>query len=222
MNNPWIDLPKTAPFILDCDAGYVEKYNESAKPKHFIQTKLPPEPFAGDPAAPVVLLALNPGYTDIYDAEYMINNADFVQAMENTRTHVPQAYPFYHLAPRYPRNPGFLYWTCAMKDILYRVSHEICANKIFLAEFFPYKTKQGRNFRVLDSQKYTFSLVAAAMKRNAMIILLRSQKLWEEHIEGLCTYKKLICCQSPRRAILSPGNIGEKNFDELISILKAN
>jgi hypothetical protein len=64
IENPWCHLPDEAPFVLPGDKERIDEFNErvGATSKSFLQiTKLLPEPFIGDPNAPVVLLSNNPG-----------------------------------------------------------------------------------------------------------------------------------------------------------------
>ncbi|MBR2610551.1 hypothetical protein, partial [Desulfovibrio sp.] len=101
MGNPWCFLPEAQPFVLQADAAAVAAFNQKyAGTPYELHTELPPEPFSGRLDAPIVLLNLNPGYSED-DATIMLGDADFQQAMKNTREFVVQDYPFYHL------NPGF-------------------------------------------------------------------------------------------------------------------
>ncbi len=64
MNNPWLELPSTAPYLLESDRQQVETFNRTAKPNHRIYDDLLPEPYLGNPStASIVLLSLNPGFS---------------------------------------------------------------------------------------------------------------------------------------------------------------
>src|SRR6516162_2449817 len=61
--NPWVHVPVDPPYVLLEDARAVGEFNASAGEAHQLQiNKLLPEPFVGDPAAPVLLLSNNPGF----------------------------------------------------------------------------------------------------------------------------------------------------------------
>ena len=61
--NPWADLPHNPDYVLPDDAPDVRQFNERASEIHRLQIdKLIPEPFIGNPEAPLVLLSNNPGF----------------------------------------------------------------------------------------------------------------------------------------------------------------
>ena len=61
--NPWLELSTDRPFVLPQDLPYIleqnrhRRYNDSLR----IQLNIPPTPFVGSTAAPVVILLANPG-----------------------------------------------------------------------------------------------------------------------------------------------------------------
>lgn len=59
--NPWFHLPEKPPFVVPKDKEQVLAFNSKAKPHHFLRLDFIPEPFVGNPEAPVLLLANNPG-----------------------------------------------------------------------------------------------------------------------------------------------------------------
>jgi hypothetical protein len=63
VDNPWVDLPSQAPFVLPVDAPYVAAWNELHGEHEDFQICLdyPPEPFLGRHDAPVAVLSANPG-----------------------------------------------------------------------------------------------------------------------------------------------------------------
>jgi hypothetical protein len=68
MRNPWLELPHQAPYVLADDADAIERFNRTASARRqadrtWLHLELLPEPFLGDPAAPIVVLSLNPGYS---------------------------------------------------------------------------------------------------------------------------------------------------------------
>ena len=63
MDNPWGQLPEQAPYVLPADATAVESFNRRARDNHILHTEKLPEPYLGDPTAPIVLLNLNGGST---------------------------------------------------------------------------------------------------------------------------------------------------------------
>ncbi len=80
MQNPWLNLPETSPFVLPEDERVILEYNKSLKEKHredrMVHLEVFPEPYAGKPLAKVVLLNLNPGYYP-RNKEFGDGTADF-------------------------------------------------------------------------------------------------------------------------------------------------
>lgn len=80
-NNPWnvaeidawqatLNAGKSGEFILKADADVIASYNRKCKKEgDLIQTHLLPQPFIGNPEAPIWILTQNPGYSeiDLYD-----------------------------------------------------------------------------------------------------------------------------------------------------------
>ena len=63
MNNPWLQFPTDIPRLLASDQPAIDAFNAHYidAPEFTIQSQLLPEPFIGDPQAPVYVLGLNPG-----------------------------------------------------------------------------------------------------------------------------------------------------------------
>jgi hypothetical protein len=95
---------------------------------------------------------------------------------------------------------------------------KIVARGVFCVEYFPYhsKTFGAKKLRVA-SQKYGFALVRRAMRRRAIIVVMRAEKLWRQEISGLCSYKKLYFLNSPRNTTISRNNC--RGFGDLVKTL---
>lgn len=100
--NPWADLPDTRPYILPQDQSILAGF-QPRRPEAAIQTEVLPEPFFGDPEAPVLLLGLNPGFSD--DEVQVHRGQKFAQTLRKNLIHAPLSYPFYSLDPE-PPSPG--------------------------------------------------------------------------------------------------------------------
>ncbi|WP_303956391.1 hypothetical protein, partial [Desulfovibrio piger] len=74
---------------------------------------------------------------------------------------------------------------------------------------------------LLPSFDFTQRILLAAMNRRALVVQLRSKKIWEEAVPGLATYPRRIECRNPRRPTLSPGNLGSEGWRILLSALDA-
>lgn len=77
-NNPWVSMIKSVKrlleerrsdyrFVLDCDEQMVCEMEKSLSGDLGLKLNLPPQPFIGDPRAPVWILQYNPGYSEFID-----------------------------------------------------------------------------------------------------------------------------------------------------------
>jgi len=176
------------------------KFNENTE-LHF---ELLPEPFLGNPLAPVVLLNLNPGYSPD-DITYHRQPA-FIKLSRANLNHQLSDYSFYLLNPSVSA-PGRVWWDKKLRSLIRDTSREILANNLTCVEFFPYHSiKFGYHNLHLPSQEYSFYLVRQAMARNAVIILMRSRNLWLSAIPELADYPLLFSLLSVQNPTISPRN----------------
>jgi hypothetical protein len=206
VDNPWRQLPEQPPYVLPSDVGAVASFNRRVNDDHRLHTDKLPEPFLGDPAAPIVLLNLNPGFKES-DHLFVADPCGRALQLGNLR-HAPTAYPFYHLDPRIADFGGAKWWKPRLGALIRLVGAEIVANRILCVEFFPYSSRSYREMgRILDSQRYGFHLVERAIDRRALIVAMRSRKLWCAHVPRLATYERLHACSNWRQPYISPGNL---------------
>jgi hypothetical protein len=216
--NPWEQLPKTAPFVLDADRPALTAFNSRAKPRQAVDTSLLPEPFLGRPKAPVVLLGLNPGWSPD-DADWH-NRPDFARLCRANVLHESSQYPFYLLNPAVASSPGGRWWRQRLRAVIHETNLECTSRGLMCVEYFPYHsdTYSGATPR-LQSQEYGFQLVRAAMGRGAIIVILRSEKRWCEAIPDLCEYSLCYRLRSVQYVSISPRNCPE-GFESIVAALR--
>ncbi len=189
MQNPWIELPSSEPFVLECDKKIIQKFNAKARRELKIHLEFIPEPFAGNPEAPIILLNLNPGY---YERNSIFGNGDHAyQKMSLANlTHSYPDYPFFHFDPTCSNlnTPGYFWYSRKFGQLLKQAGHQKAANAICVVEYFPYYSEHFGCNELLPSQQYSFYLVKQAMKRNSMIIQMRSKRFWQNAIADLKNY----------------------------------
>jgi hypothetical protein len=217
MRNPWIDLPETAPFVLACDKQAIFDFNHTAKPEHKIHLELLPEPYAGNPEAKIVLLNLNPGFYE-RNEQFLLGDKHFFNASRANLTHTKQAYPFYHLDPRNAASPGYYWWSRKLKPLidlygLKKVAHEMC-----VVEYFPYHSVNFGCTIFIPSQGYNVYLVKEGLKRNALIIQMRSRRVWQSVVPGLGSYLNYYELKNPRNPTISANNC-PSGFPEILKVL---
>ena len=184
MRNPWQDLPLNEPFVLPDDRAIADEFNASAIDNVKLHLELLPEPFLGCPDATVVLLNLNPGYKP--EDQQRHHNPEFIARSRGNLVHRPVAYPFFLLNPDIPTSG---YWKRKLGRLIESVGIDVVARNILCVEYFPYHSKKyQRGQTQLPSQQYGFSLVRQAIDRQAIIVLLRSERYWCEAVHDLASY----------------------------------
>jgi len=220
MDNPWRQLPEQPPYVLPADAHAVASFNRRARDDYRLRTDVLPEPYLGDPTAPIVLLNLNPGFDEEDDHLFIADPCGRELLLGNLR-HEPAAYPFYHLDPRIAGFGGAVWWTKRLGALIRLVGAEVVANRVLCVELFPYPSrKYGGMGGMLESQRYSFQLVEQAIERRALIVAMRSRKLWCAQVPRLAAYDRLHTCRNWQQPYISPGNLPAA-FPAIERILRA-
>jgi hypothetical protein len=229
MKNPWTELPGEIPFVLKEDLPIVEKFNRRFSPDHpvYIHTEGLPLPILGRPGAPVVLLNLNPGFTetDIENpafeklAEEEVNFHG--EAIIKCLRHEELEYPFYLLDPRVEDAGGYTWWTRKLKHLIWEFGAKHVANNVVCVEFFPYPSRRYGHCEILPSQEYSFFVVREAMKRGAVIVGMRSSRLWLWQIPELEGYQNYFALKNPQTPAVSPNNCPPGGYGKVVEALRA-
>jgi hypothetical protein len=246
MENPWLALPKSAPFVLAGDLDAVSALNLWSKERaktdddfeaYRIRTGLLPDPFIGDPEAPVVFVMANPGYTDEARAARWGCGSDdswhhkqfFRELYYENYAQRPLEYPMFFLDPRVEESPAG-HW--CRRRFLGRLrlifDDRTLARSIALVDFFPYHSAKYRfvpKFSV-PSQAYSQELIASAVARGATIVLMRAVARLLEFIPALQAFDYLVSV-SPQNPAVSPGNIrtrdGKENgFERIVERIRSS
>lgn len=203
MKNPWLAVPEVAPYVLAADAEIIGHFNRSASRETRVDLSLLPEPFQGNPEAPVVLLGLNPGLSE----EDTGIHADplFAKRLRANHAHESVDYPFYLLHPEV-RGPGRNWWDRRLRRVLEIVPRERLAERLLCIEYFPYHSVRfGARLRV-PSQEYGFYLARRAVRRGAVVIIMRSQRLWHAAVPELESYELAFRLRSVQNIAVTPNN----------------
>lgn len=224
-NNPWLALPQSAPYLLASDRAAVEHFNSkpARKSEHSFHTELPPLPFQGAPTAPVLVLALNPGYAKSDDDNHV--TPAFLKANRRNYAHQPADYPFFFLDPQYAGDAGQKWWHTRLAHLRQESKHkgafsdEHLAKSLLCVQYFPYRSERYSAASV-ESQQYGFELVKQAMERNALIILLRSRALWYEAVPKLEKYENLLEVSCRLQPVLSRKQLGDAGWEKLVAALQ--
>ena len=208
-----------SPYVLPEDAATIVAFNANVAPHHIVHLEVVPEPYLGDPNAPVVLLNMNPGYVD--DDRTVHLDRHFNNAARSNLLHGHASWPLYLLDPSLPDSPGREWWRRKLSAVIAALgSAEAVAASIFVAEVHGYHSKRFHPSLRIPSQQYTFALVRAALKRRAHIVVMRGRRLWLHLLPELAE-APLITLRNPQNPTISPGNCPEQ-FDAIVrAILSA-
>ncbi|MDZ7703524.1 MAG: hypothetical protein U5L04_03455 [Trueperaceae bacterium] len=217
--NPWINLPDSAPYVLPDDASAIRAFNQrpQIKKEHRYEFTLLPEPFAGSPTAPVVVLTLNPGLNSKDFATH--ERPGFISRVRRSLAHELDDYPLYHFDPAMT-TPASEWWMKKSRELVEEVGVTAIAKGVISMQWFPYHTEEFRAPSLrLPSQTYTFYLLHQALERQAEVVIMHSQELWFRSVPELKGYPKIHKIKNARNPTLSPGNLGDENFRTLCSRL---
>lgn len=215
LDNPWQKLPDSEPYIIREDLEAIEHH------KNFMGLRLDtlPEPLVGGlDNAKVVFLALNPGFTNA-DVDVNMQLPEFINGCR-TNLQNPFTSPFYYFSGGLEKTGGYKWWRARLKPLLTAgISLEILRDKIMMVEYFPYHSvnyKHINNFT--PSQLYSFEIVREAIRRDKVIVVMRSKNLWLEAVPELANHNYMTL-SSAQNVVISPKNLGELNFKVLLSEL---
>jgi hypothetical protein len=214
--NPWQALPESAPYVLPVDQAQVERFNQSAALQHRLRLEVVPEPFPGNPLAPVVLLNGNPGFSESDTAVHL--SATFNRAARANLLHRNADWPLYLLDPVLPSS-GHDWWSRRLRPLAEAAGgYQRVARSVFVAETHGYHAVKYRRIR-LPSQQYTRDLVGDAISRNAVFIIMRARREWYELMPEL-NGAQVFFLQSPQNVIVSPGNCPD-GFKRAVKAIRA-
>lgn len=240
ITNPWdnfmnnIPQDLTTPKYLKGDEEFIKAYqdyfqnngkDEKWKEANKLHLELIPEPFEGNPEAPIYLLGGNPGYGEEGN-EWHIKE-DYLAIMSETLSHKYQANQynptdFAFFDERLAEYGGTKWWKGHIADEI--------KDKIFNIEFFAYHStkadglkgffnpKKDQSKPICISNQYADQLIYRAIVNKKIIIITRFEKYWLERIKKLEEYDNLYILLNHQIATVKEGNIIEyKKYKDLKS-----
>lgn len=217
-SNPWLALPKEAPFVLPEDR---EILNLCGNKVDGLRFDVLPDPFVGNlESAQVVLLALNPGFEQA-DLDVCMQSKLYVQqTLANLQSKADTPFFFFHEGLEF--SGGNWWWSRKLRALSNAgvTSHQL-GERIMCIEYLPYHSVHYKHLnRHLPSQEYTFQLVRQAIRDDKVIIVMRSERIWLEAVPELTSYPYMKI-KNPQNPAISIANLGQGNFELLCSRLKA-
>jgi hypothetical protein len=238
MTNPWeaLDVEGDGPHVLDEDkaalaaaeTAYVRRGVEFER-RYGYHTNLLPDPFTGNPEAPIVVFTLNPGYTDDAKAlrwrnkgcsgsdDWWHANSEVMRDCYSANLkHEPQEYPMFFLDPRLRGSPGGVYYRQQFGKLIELYGERRVAKGVLIVEYFPYHSAEFADLTQVPSQRYAHHLIRTAIERHACIVVMRKATALLAAVPELRGYP-IITANSMRNATVSPGNV--PRFNELCAAL---
>jgi hypothetical protein len=209
-SNLWQDIPHISPYVLSQDKRYVDLYNEplSITDESYLHSELYPEQYAGRFNAKVVLLGKCPGFSP--EDESVHKGKTYKNLWEANISQTINDYPLFFLHPAMQKSPCYRWWYKKLKALIDHTSVEAVANEVLEVQLFPYHCKKLRIIKAskaIPSRGFANKLVSSAIQRDALIIVMESERLWKEHVPALRTYSTVYTVNSVRSGAVSPGNL---------------
>jgi hypothetical protein len=125
-------------------------------------------------------------------------------------------FPIFSLDSRWPAQAGYEYWTSRLRHLIKKVGIEHVARRLMIVQYFPYQSRDYPPLREpLPSQEYTFDLVRRACEQGKLVVVLRAEGPWLQAVPELAE-RGYIMAHSPRSGHVSPGNLGEDGFRQVL------
>lgn len=212
-NNPWQNLKPL--YVLPEDFAVIVHHRNYSN----LRLDMMPGQFIGGlDNAEVVFLLLNPGFNE-GDITSDLHLSSFANDIHLNHTD-PYGSPFYVFNEGYEHTEIYKWWARILKVLIDAgVSIPTLRTKVMTIEYFPYHSVNYKNLPIVPSQQLAFDLVNEAMEREKTIVVMRSKDLWYGAIPGLESYENKMIIKNPRAPYISPKNLGEVNFNELVSRL---
>lgn len=219
--NPWSKLPNRRPYVLPIDREAVQAHARSgsvarAPEKFGLHTELLPTPFIGNPNARVVILNLNPGFSEQDESDY--SKRAFRGAALQNLTHKADGLAFFPVDPKFSSTSSYDWWHKKLRWLIEDVGIDAVGNGIFCVQAYPYHSREFARTVDVPSQRYTESILQERMRRRALVIGMRARRDWESAVPRLESYDSAHWLKNARNPTLSPGNLD--CYDEIVSALK--
>lgn len=213
IQNPWTLLPQSGNnLILQIDQFIVSNHNNKSDDHHKFHLEFVPEPFIGNKNAPVIALNANPGYNPL---EVKIHDDPTIRKL--MLDNLIHSYPgFYYLSKELDPSTGATWWRKKLRQLIQDTSKISVSKNLLVVESMAYHSKKFK-FINLPSQQYSCQLVKMAIDRDAIVIIMRSKKVWFDLVPALWNYKNLIVMNNPQQTYLGPGNL--PRYDDVVELI---
>jgi hypothetical protein len=187
--------------LLELDSEAIKRYNHARKSDKFkLHTELGPSPFEGNIAtAPIVLLLANPGF----------DNFSTLDDHKFSRDGWP-------LGGLHPDAPSGLssWWPKRLKQLTDTFGVQFVSKNIASLQLTPWASNRFDNSLRLPSRKLMLDLATQVANRGALMLVMRSEKLWLES-EGVKTSQNRFRANSWLCSHVSKGNFDNVSWSKI-------
>jgi hypothetical protein len=216
-DNPWVELPTSAPLVLPVDAPYLRAFHRHEPDQRHFRLDLPPDPWLGCWDAPVVLLLQNPSFNDADTAVFA--RQDVVEANRRNMIDDAGGRPHYWLDDCFVGTYSGTWWRKTLSRLIQDIGTAATARAVLVVEMYGYRTREFRALPVtIPSQRFALEVVDQAIGRDATVVLPRAAPLWEVAYPTLLDYPRTLHGRS-RNAIVSPGNLEPGGYDQVLGAI---
>jgi hypothetical protein len=216
------ELSRSPPYVFNGDGPHIEAFNATlgVAPDYNLCTELIPEPVLGRRDAPVVVLARNPSWGP--DDEALHRRWPYRDALRANLGSDPAGHVMPHLRPE----PEFQEthsgrWWRQRTNRLAKLTGVDLSRRICAVEFHGYHARKFRPLPItLPSQRYGFSIVAAAIERGALVVITRADADWCIAVPELRSYSRAVRMRSGRSIWFTPGCLESGGFEQLVEALR--
>ena len=192
--------------LYEMDRNAIEKFNANPKrhPDHLLHVRAGAfVPTSNIFTAPVVMLLSNPGYSD-----------DKAETPDLCEQFVADGWPFGHLHEEAPA--GAKQWTHQrLRCLIQEFSAHFISQQVACAQLTPWASKRFHGREGLPSRSYVLEVVKKSAANGALLLVMRSQKLWAESLMN----GSYLSSKNPRSAFVSPGNF--QDYARIVEVLKS-
>jgi hypothetical protein len=213
VENPWPRLsPSGNNLVLQIDQLTVSNHNFRSDENHKFHLEFVPEPFIGNVNATVVALNANPGYDPL---EVKIHTIPTIRKimLDNLCHNYPG---FYYLSKEFDPSTGATWWRKKLRRLIEETSNNSVSRNLLVIESMAYHSKNFK-FVNLPSQQYSCQLVKMSIARGAIVIMMRSERVWYDLVPELRNYRNLIIMNNPQSTYFSPGNL--PRYNEVVKMI---
>ena len=222
MINPWINMDHSEYMVHPDDKTSFEDHNSRVTSNYKFIPFLTPEPWVGNINAPIVILLANPGATKENLAGERETNSFRKDLSIKNLSQSNQEFQHYFLNPELKDDPGGQWWNNRLSELIEETSLQAVADSIVSLETIPYHSVSFKAPKLkIPTQDYTYEILDAAIKRNAIIIAQRQISHWQAMVPSLKGYARVYQPNSPQSAYFTSGNY-PAGFDEFVRAVKGS